>query len=500
MFATEDNATESPVAPVPPRYRWLKRFLKLGGLLLLGLLLLRWWWGWEAHRRLQAEIDRIVARGEPIFPEDFDPPEEIPDDQNAALALIKAAELLTTTAEQDKIISDCYGQLATITPDEWALIADLEAKNAEAMSLVRRARAMPGVDWHIRMRSPLIKHLSVILPNLIPQRQLSKALCAVAAHNHVMENDEAAIEVIRDALHQAVTLGRPSAVMSVLGAMGTQALVVSRIEDCSHDLRVGHSPGASPQQVRGLIAELLDEQPLRDGLRGAMLGERAYLLDTMQYMLGLLMFFKPLSPDDLGKIPLLDKIAAFPTTPLYETDGVQMMKEMSLVLEACAESNWPDAHKILKPLDEHWENLQRGTGRLMRPLGHVSMPNSSSATVRQHFQILARRRMAAMALAIRLYEIDRGRRPAELAELVPDYLDEIPPDPMSIGGSPFTYVPDAAEPVLYSVGKNGNDDGGVLWNEEHKTYFAHEHDIVFFLDGRPFVRLSIPGAAEVQDE
>ena len=359
---------------------------------------------------------------------------------------------------------------------------------------------MPGVDWHIRMRSPLIKHLSVILPNLIPQRQLSKALCAVAAHNHVMENDEAAIEVIRDALHQAVTLGRPSAVMSVLVAMGTQGLVVSRIEDCSHDLRVGHSPDASPQQVRGLIAELLDEQPLRDGLRGAMFGQRAYLLDTMQYMLGLLMFFKPLSPDDLGETPLLDKIAAFPTTPLYETDGVQMMKEMSLVLEACAESNWPAAHKILKPLEEQWEGLQRGTGRLMRPLGHVSLPNSSSATVRQHFQILARRRMAAMALAIRLYEIDRGHRPTELAELVPDYLDEIPPDPMSIGGSPFTYVPDAAEPVLYSVGKNGNDDGGVLWNEEHKTYFAHEHDIVFFLDGRPFVRLSIPGAAEVQDE
>jgi hypothetical protein len=358
---------------------------------------------------------------------------------------------------------------------------------------------MPGIDWHIRMRSPLINRLNAILPDLVAQRQLSKALCAVAAHNHVVDNDEVAIEVIRDALHQAVTLGRHPAVVSVLVAIATQALVVSRIEDCVHDLRVGHSPGASPQQVRGLITELLDEQPLRDGLRGAMLGERAYLLDTVQYMVGLLKFFKSLSPDDLGEMPLLDKIEAFPTTPLYETDGVQMMKETSLMLEACAESNWPDAYKILKPLEEQWESLQRRTGRLMRPLGHVSMPHSS-AIIRQHFQILTQRRMAAIALAIRLFEIDHGHRPTELAELVPDYLEEVPPDPMSFGGSPFTYVPDAAEPVLYSVGKNGDDDGGVLWNEEYKTYFAHEHDIVFFLDGRPVVHFSLPGAAEVQDE
>ncbi len=484
--------------PIPLRFRWLKRFLKLGGLLLVGLLLLRWWWGWEAHRRLQAEIDRIVARGEPIFPEDFDPPEEIPDDQNAALNLTKASELLTITAEQEEIVGNKIWN-NDVTREEWTLIADFEAKNAEALSLVRRARSMPGIDWHIRMRSPLINRLNAILPDLVAQRQLSKALCAVAAHNHVVDNDEVAIEVIRDALHQAVTLGRHPAVVSVLVAIGTQALVVSRIEDCVHDLRVGHSPGASPQQVRGLIAELLDEQPLRDGLRGAMLGDRAYLLDTLQYMLGQLMFFKSRSPDDLGEMPLLDKITAFPTTPLYETDGVQMMREMSLTLEACAESNWPDAHKILKPFEEYWETRQRRAGRLMRPLGHVSMPYLSM-TVRQHFQIVVRRRMAAIALAIRLYEIDRGRRPVALAELVPDYLDEIPSDAMAADGATIRYRPEAEVSVLYSVDENGNDDGGVLWNEEYKAYFKHDHDIVFFLNGRPIVHYSLPGAAESQDE
>lgn len=44
--------------PIPPRYWWLKRFLVAGGVLILGLAVLRWWWGWEAERGLQAEIQR----------------------------------------------------------------------------------------------------------------------------------------------------------------------------------------------------------------------------------------------------------------------------------------------------------------------------------------------------------------------------------------------------------------------------------------------------------
>ena len=81
--------------PIPPRYWWLKRIGAATGVLLVLLGAMRWYWGWEADRRLQAEIDRIRAAGEPIFPEDFDPPEPVPDEDNAALALIRAANALT---------------------------------------------------------------------------------------------------------------------------------------------------------------------------------------------------------------------------------------------------------------------------------------------------------------------------------------------------------------------------------------------------------------------
>ena len=87
-------------------------------------------------------------------------------------------------------------------------------------------------------------------------------------------------------------------------------------------------------------------------------------------------------------------------------------------------------------------------------------------------------------MAIRLYEIDHGQRPAELAELVPDYLGEIPRDPMHLDGAAIRYQPGAEVPVLYSVGRNGIDDGGLVWDEKRKNYDRHSRpDIVFLLDG-----------------
>ncbi len=480
MFATGDNATESPVAPVPPRYQWLKRFLKLGGLLLVGLLLLRWWWGWEAHRRLQAEIDRIVARGEPIFPEDFDPPEEIPDDQNAALALIKAAGLLTTTAEQDKIISDSYGKLATLTPDEWVLIADFEEKNREALSLVRQTRSMSGVDWGLRIRSPA---LNFILPRLGAQRQLSKALCCVAAYRHATGNDYAAIELIGDLFRLSDLMDQMPTLVSHLVAIGVAGLTVGPIEFSVHDLSVGALPAASRTQVEDLIRQLLDERSTRRGLRQAMYCERMTQLDTARQLTEGQTTLMSVGGLGAPGGPLLTQRAMmFPIQPLFELDALFMLDHMKRMVDACEHPNWTEAAPTIHALEQEAERARYELGPIRSPLIRILLPSLERA-VFLHFRVIAQRRMAAIALAIRLYEIDHGRRPAELAELVPDYLEEVPRDPMDPDGETFRYLPNVEIPVLYSVGRNGIDDGGLVWDEKRKRYDRYQQDIVFLLDG-----------------
>ncbi|MCR9119854.1 MAG: general secretion pathway protein GspG, partial [bacterium] len=66
-------------------------------------------------------------------------------------------------------------------------------------------------------------------------------------------------------------------------------------------------------------------------------------------------------------------------------------------------------------------------------------------------------------LAIELYRREHGKLPAELSDLVPDFLDEVPIDPFT--GDPLIYRVDEDAIVIYSVGRNGVDDGGVVNKE-----------------------------------
>jgi hypothetical protein len=68
------------------------------------------------------------------------------------------------------------------------------------------------------------------------------------------------------------------------------------------------------------------------------------------------------------------------------------------------------------------------------------------------------RRNSQIALALTVYKAEQGKYPAQLADLAPNYLKQVPDDLFS--GKPLIYKPSKKGYLLYSVGKNGNDDGG----------------------------------------
>jgi len=93
-----------------------------------------------------------------------------------------------------------------------------------------------------------------------------------------------------------------------------------------------------------------------------------------------------------------------------------------------------------------------------------------------YFHALARGRMAATMLAIRLYAVDhQGALPESLSELVPQYLRAVPSDPFDANDKPIRYLPKYNPPVLYSVGYDGKDDGGAgmpmsRWRDNDDIY------------------------------
>ena len=70
------------------------------------------------------------------------------------------------------------------------------------------------------------------------------------------------------------------------------------------------------------------------------------------------------------------------------------------------------------------------------------------------------------ALAVQAYRGDHGRYPARLEELIPTYLDRVTPDPFA-GGHPIHFRSKAGHVLIYSVGPDGVDNGGVVSSGPH---------------------------------
>jgi hypothetical protein len=78
---------------------------------------------------------------------------------------------------------------------------------------------------------------------------------------------------------------------------------------------------------------------------------------------------------------------------------------------------------------------------------------------------LAHLRCLLAAVAAERYRLAHGAWPESLGQLAPGLLTEVPPDPFD--GRPLRYRRFAEGVVVYSVGENGQDDGGRVRPEEY---------------------------------
>ncbi len=96
-------------------------------------------------------------------------------------------------------------------------------------------------------------------------------------------------------------------------------------------------------------------------------------------------------------------------------------------------------------------------------------------TVREN--AVAEQRLNLLAAAALCYRSDRGQWPEQLADLSPDYLEEIPQDPFT--GEAMKYVTIDEGIKIYSLGPNMTDDGGL---DEKQTDDSENAAIVIELN------------------
>jgi len=402
------------------------------------------WEGWYQQEQLNKEMQFVRARGEPILPEDFSTP-AIADAENAALVLRAGARVVDTSSENYKK----YGWVELGLPlsdEEMQIIGTYRDGNPIPLARLHEARGRRGVDWQIPLTRPV---MWILLPDLNEQKELTNLGLGDLIWQHQMGNDRAAVERVKDLLAQSRAVDRVPLMVSHMVSLGIVASTMDKVTAMSPTLRIGQSEGAlAPQEVRNVIAELLDEKWMAEGRRRAVHWERISNLDAL----------RSLQDGKSNRKGEKD----FPISRF--TMKGELLADARLVLERWTEiagindqaSNWPGFEQALKVKTKVVMRIeaQNDDFHLLKIFAL-----NDCRFIERHWGVITWRRLAATALAIRLYEVEQGRLPENLAALVPQYLPAVPLDPLT-EAKQLGYLADARRPVVYSVGRNGTDEGG----------------------------------------
>jgi hypothetical protein len=437
-----------PDYPNPPRFRQLKRWTVIGILALTSLVALRYWWGVEAQRRLDAFVTSAHARGRKALLSDFDVA-RIPDDQNSATLLRQAANSL----KYDEVATDwenTFENELPLTKTDLDILARLKPANANVIRDMRRARALNNVNWGIVNRAPAY---TILLPHLNDVRGLANLASYVALYEHTLHNDQEVVELTRDILFETRSTEKgPVFLISHLVANGVDHVATNVLFQVAPSLSIqsleekSTSTGsATPTQVRALIADLLDENSVIQGASDCWQGEQSAMIEDAPAN----------AAQQLPNPRLIGLIA-----PMLTLQSLRSAANLDTFPNALAQPTYTQARAVI-PAVARTSNASTlyNISRVLGPSLAIGIP---ARHIQNDFTIRAQHRLAAAALAIRLYQSDHnGNRPNSLDALVPAYLPQVPRDPFSPDNKPLIYRADPAHPVLYSLGINQRDDGGI---------------------------------------
>lgn len=202
-------------------------------------------------------------------------------------------------------------------------------------------------------------------------------------------------------------------------------------------LRAHLAAPASRSEVLACIERLRDDEAVWDAFALAYI-EQAIFSSKWDYSPGL----PPLrSPPAIGR-PVPNRkpsiILDFFLRPLWLDDRRREINTLFAAADAMSARNWPVVES------RHKLGLRRllPKCRFLRPYTYTTANSSMDFggwDVEDRYVLFARRRLACIQLALRLYRAEHGDWPESLSALVPEYLREVPADPFSSVLDPMTY-------------------------------------------------------------
>ncbi|HYE17313.1 MAG TPA: hypothetical protein VEA69_02655 [Tepidisphaeraceae bacterium] len=437
--------------------RWV-RGLVVALVLLAGL---RAAWGWSVERKVRAQWDAARQRGEATGAAEIRLSSP-PTNEDAWPVVVRAIAALVPSVESPRQSNLEYTAYPPYGPKWYALAEAAEKAHGPAFATARQARSFPLA----RLRDKVDLSRNMPSADYNGARELSNLLVDGAQLAEVKGNHAEAVERLRDAWHVARCVRQDPWLVAQLVAMGIDSMVCNGalIIGPGLDLRESTPTGpATRAAVRGLIADLLAEQPDADAMVATMAAERLMAESVTRDVGGPRWVLHPLREAQMLRANAIFPAAAdavrrpdWPAARSARIDHPRNARgdEHAALIAAYG----PDAGSAVMPVYHHWFDW--------------AYPSPNRA-VEYYFRGLAERRMTAAALAGQLFRADHSRWPASLAELAPAYLPAVPRDPFRADGGAIGYavLPKALpggggdRPLLSSEYANVNTDYAARWRE-----------------------------------
>lgn len=396
------------------RWAWLIRLAVVSSYAFVGVLAVRLAWGAIAERRWHAKLDELRSRGEPMSLEEL--LTQSPGAGDETLERIEAAlPLVTRFGEFDAIRLDSHAtqelreQAASVLADNRPALAALAAALDGAAHQSLAAATRPTSD---------------------PARRSAHAaeLMGIAALDAALRGDaEAALHWIEleiklgDALH-----GAPPTLLSHVRAEQIESRALDALESVLACLsRTDLS--AADAAVRRLIAVLWSDDRPRSRWRRAWRGEWLHMERQMRTN------------------PLYASTDRWLMQPGFVADRSRLREYFDRVISLADAPSWESVR-------EHQPRIGVAESHVGRAAELLTVLCAPAFEWSRLFGVIAHRRLAATAIALRLYQRDHGYWPANLAGLSPAYLPVAPLDPLAEGGALLRWYPDADPPVLEAGG------------------------------------------------
>lgn len=461
-------------------HTWIRAWQALGCALLLALAFFAWTTAryWVATpkitRNFTAEMNApVLAR---------------PESERGRALYVRAFALMGEGSGEPKF-NDDEGRERVITPkdDEWPAMAAYADKVAPALALLGEASERPvmgflyGHPMDQETDAALAAYLnyepghmesapsanpsliSILLPHLSAMRRSAQFLCRVEALEAARRGDAGRFErAVATPLGMARQMCRPGTLVEQLVGYSILGLACETLQSTVRDYpsliddagaaRISHRLASVDTRMHFEF----ERQSMHD------IAQRVYSDDgngdgviTRKGMEELLR----ITADVAGGTGMSAGLggAAVSAVAAGRKETLEVWDAWYDRVEALADSDAAPGE-----LDRLHIEFDRGveSGSSWRhPLIRLLFPALGRAAKAGH-EARMKRDGACVGLALEVFKRRTGAYPAALSEMVPGLLPEVPHD--RYDGAPIRYRVRDGRPEVYSVGKNGKDDGGVL--------------------------------------